>query len=75
MKVQDLTASQLKRAAALKQRIEELSQELDALLGAPVKTGRVSRKGWKMSAATKRKIAAAQKARWAKLRRAKAAAS
>src|SRR5689334_19833631 len=70
MNPMDLTTNQLKRAAAIKERIDALNRELRAILGQsansePTPTNRG------MSAATKRKIAAAQRARWAKLRRAK----
>ncbi len=65
----DLTPSQLKRAAALKEQIEKLNKELSGILGVSTNFGPTSSKGRGMSAAVKRKIAAAQKARW---RRAKA---
>lgn len=61
----DLTVKQLKRAAAIKDHIEQLNKELSSLLGPPAKKKRL------MNAAVKRKIAASQKARWANLRRAK----
>jgi hypothetical protein len=64
----DLTVKQLKRAAAIKDHIEQLNKELSGLLGPPAKKKRL------MSAAVKRKIAASQKARWANLRRAKSGA-
>lgn len=64
----DLTVKQLKRAAAIKDHIEMLNKELSSLLGPPAKKKRV------VSSAVKRKIAASQKARWAKLRRAKSSA-
>jgi len=66
----DLTANELKRAAAIKEQIEALNKELRGILGAPGKTRAAPRKKRTMSAATKRKIAAAQKAKWANLRRA-----
>ena len=68
----DLTINQLKRAAAIKEQIEKLNKELRAILGASAKPGRAPKKKRTMSASVKRKIAAAQKARWANLRRAKA---
>jgi len=72
MNILDLTPSQLKRAAAIKEQIESLSRELSSILGAPAKSapGSNKRRG-AMSAAVKKKIAAAQRARWANLRRAK----
>ena len=65
----DLTISQLKRAAAIKEQIEVLNRELRGILGAPANTQAARTKNSSMSAATKRKIAAAQRARWANLRR------
>lgn len=75
MNLLDLTINQLKRAAAIKEQIEKLNTELGILLGAPAKPGAASTKKRTMSARVKKKIAAAQKARWAKLRRAKATRS
>ena len=69
----NLTVSQLKRAVAIKEQIEVLNRELRGILGAPANTQAAQTKNSSMSAATKRKIAAAQKARWANLRRTKAA--
>jgi hypothetical protein len=65
----DLTVKQLKRAAAIKEQIEALNKELRAILGGPANTRPAPKKKRTMSAAAKKKIAAAQKARWAKLRR------
>ena len=74
MNLHDLTITQLKRAAAIKERIEALNKELRAILGTPAKSGAAPKKKRTMSAAVKRKIAAAQKTRWANLRRAKSGA-
>ena len=75
-----LTSAQLNRAAALKDKIDALNKELAALLGsAPVagktvKVAVVKSKGkYKMTAAGRAKIIAAQKARWAKIKAAKPA--
>ncbi|MGV3660694.1 MAG: hypothetical protein ACO1TE_10935 [Prosthecobacter sp.] len=85
----NLSASQLRRAATLQEKIEEMQQELAALLGGAVGTGTSTGKrrgrgkakaaasaveeGAKpakrksgISAAGRKRIAAAQKARWAK---------
>jgi len=71
MKITDLTPQQLRRAAAIKERLDGLNNELRRLLdGAMTNQATTSRKKRTMSAAVKRKIAAAQKARWAKRRRA-----
>ena len=69
----DLTVSQLKRAAAIKEQIENLTKELRDILGAPGNTRAAPKKKRTMSTATKKKIAVAQKARLANLRRAKPA--
>jgi hypothetical protein len=74
MNLLDLTVTQLKRAAAIKEQIEEFNKELRAILGTPATSGAAPKRNRAMSAAVKRKIAAAQKARWANLRRAKSAA-
>ena len=53
----------------MKQQIEKLSAKLETLAGgsaAPV--GRPAKKKWTMSAAARRKISTAAKARWAKVR-------
>jgi len=69
----DISASDLRRAAAIKEKIDSLRTELDALLGSTSTSslGRTPRKRRRMSAAAKAKIAAAQEARWAKWRRSK----
>ena len=73
MNLHDLTITQLKRAAAIKERIEKLNKKLRSILGASAKSGAAPKKKRTMSASVKRKIAAAQKIRWANLRRAKSA--
>jgi hypothetical protein len=65
----EITAGQLRRAITIKERIEALEGELDQMLGSPASESngqQVKRRG--MSAAGRAKIAAGQKARWAKLR-------
>ena len=69
----DLTVNQLKRAAAIKEQIEALNKELRGILGAPTNTRPAPKEKRTMSAARKKQIAAAQKARWANLRQAKPA--
>jgi len=73
MNLSDLTINQLKRAAAIKEQIEALNKELRGILGASAESGAAPKKNRTMSASVKKKIAAAQKARWANLRRAKSA--
>ena len=74
MNALDLTINQLKRAAAIKEQIEALNKELRSILGAPANPGAAPKRSGSMSASVKKKISAAQKARWANLRRAKLAA-
>ncbi len=65
-----LTSKQLRRAAALKEKIQSLEKELGRIFGSPIKpvTPVVQKKRRKMSAAGRAKIVAAQKARWAKVK-------
>ena len=73
MNLTDLSATQLRHAAALKERLETLHKELASLWGAPAAppapaaTHQKKKKG-KMSAAGRANIVAAQKARWAKIK-------
>ena len=73
MNLLDLTINQLKRAAAIKEQIADLTKELRAILDASGNSGATLKRKRTMSASVKKKIAAAQKARWANLRRAKPA--
>ena len=55
MNLSDLSAAQLRRAAALKEQVEKLQQELTSLLGAATPTSTApdgQKKKRKMSAAT-----------------------
>jgi hypothetical protein len=65
-----LTAPQLRQAANLKEKIADLQKQLDAILGGSAAKASVSEKPKrrKMSAAARAKIAAAQRARWAKVK-------
>ncbi len=66
----NLSAAKLKKASALKERIEALHRELENLLieisPGPIAT--VMRKKRAMSAAARKKISEAAKARWARKR-------
>lgn len=64
----ELSVTQLKRAAALKQRIEALNNQLRTILGSSASTASLPKKKRPMSAAVKKRIAAAQRARWAKIK-------
>jgi hypothetical protein len=65
----NLSTAKLRRIVALKQQIEKLSAKLQTLAGgSAASAAKPGRKKWKMSLAARRKIAAAAKARWAKVR-------
>jgi DNA polymerase/3'-5' exonuclease PolX len=67
--LRDLTVAQLKKAVAIKERMEQLEKDLTGILGIPesMTVGGVIRRRRKMSAAARAKISAAAKARWAKV--------
>src|SRR5216117_980889 len=69
MNISDLSAAQLRRAASLKERIENLHKELTSVLGTAT-SGPTAPKGRRkkrtMSAAARALISAAQRKRWAK---------
>ncbi|HUA38010.1 MAG TPA: hypothetical protein VMA35_06370 [Candidatus Sulfopaludibacter sp.] len=68
----NLSVAKLKRLAALKAKIERLQSQLAAVVsGASATSAKTGRKRRKMSAAARRKISLAAKARWAKVRAAK----
>ena len=73
MNIYDLSVNQLKRAAAIKEQIDKLNNELVSILGGSAQSGAAPTAKPTMSDAVKKKIAATQKARWANLRRAKPA--
>jgi hypothetical protein len=68
--ITNLSAQQLRRAADIKDKIQSLQAELGRILGASEKPATVvaPKKQHKMSAAGRAKIAAAAKARWAKIK-------
>jgi hypothetical protein len=75
--ITSLSVQQLRKAAALKEKIQSLEKELNQLLGSPVASvasPATKKKKFKMSAAAKAKISAAAKLRWAKVRAAKSGA-
>jgi hypothetical protein len=72
MDIYEITANQLKRAAAIKEQVERLNKELGAILGGPVRAGATrsvggARRAKKktMSPAARRKLSAKLKAYWA----------
>jgi hypothetical protein len=71
--IANLSAQQLRRAADIKDKIQSLENELGRILGSPIKPVDVAapKKRHKMSAAGRARIAAAARARWAKVKGAK----
>ena len=70
--ITNLSAQQLRRAAEIKETIQSLEDELYRILGSSEAVSTtVEKSKRKMSAAGRARIAAAQKARWAKLKTAK----
>ena len=70
--ISGLSAQQLRRAAAIKEQIDELESELGKILGGGGATQAVNGRRT-MSASARARIGAAQKARWAKIKAQKAA--
>ena len=68
MNVSSITVEQLKRAIQIKEQIQELQLQLAKLVGGQPGTESISRPSKKMSAAGRARIAAAQKARWARFK-------
>jgi hypothetical protein len=66
MNLFDLSPEQLKRAASIKEQIDGLNRQLRGILGPPATPRAAPSKNRGMSASVKKKIAATQKARWAK---------
>ena len=77
MSITNLSPADLRKAATLIEKIEALNAKLSKIIGAApapaVVEAKKARKKHKMSAAGRAKIREAQKARWAKLKAAKAA--
>ena len=76
--INELSVQQLRQAAALKEKIEALQNELSQLLGSTAKAisatpAKAPKKKGGMSAAGRASVAAAMKARWAKINAAKTA--
>ena len=73
MNITEYTPAQLRQAADLKKKIEALEKQLGQILGSTAKpaTAKAPKKKGGMSAAGRAKVAAAQKARWAKVKAAK----
>ena len=71
MNLFDLTPQQLKRAASIKEQIDGLNKQLRSIVGAPATLRVAPTRNRTMSPSVKKKIAATQKARWAKVRSSK----
>ena len=71
MNLFDLSPEQLKRAAAIKEQIDGLDRQLHGILGAPATSRASPTRNRSMNASVKKKIAATQQARWAKVRASK----
>ena len=73
MNISDISASQLRRAASIKERIENLHKELSSILGTatPASTASAAPKKQTMSKAAKAKLSAKMKEIWAKRKAAK----
>jgi hypothetical protein len=68
MNLINLTSIQLNRAAKIKDEIEALTKQLNALLGGSASVTAIKAVEGGMSAAGRARIAAAQRARWAKVK-------
>jgi hypothetical protein len=71
MSIINLTPKQLRRAASIKETIEELQNELNKLAGGSTTLAQTAKPKRRMSAAGRARIRAAAKARWAKVKGAK----
>ena len=71
--ITSFSAQQLRRAAEIKDKIQSLENELNKMFGSPAKpaVAPAPKKRRKMSEKARKKIAAAAKARWAKIKGAK----
>jgi hypothetical protein len=72
MNITTISAQQLRKAADLQEKIQSLQEELGQLLGGdastPAEPTEAPKKKWKMSAAGRARIAAAARARWARIK-------
>ncbi|HKI67989.1 MAG TPA: hypothetical protein VKA67_00245 [Verrucomicrobiae bacterium] len=73
MNISDISSSQLRRAAAIKEQIEKLHKELTSILGTakPAPVAAAVPKKQKMSPAARAHLSAKMKAYWAKRKAAK----
>jgi len=73
--LENVSVEQLRRIISLKEQIEDLSNQLAGILGNGAAGPEVAQGKRKMSAAARARIAAAQKARWAKVKAASGTAA
>ena len=66
--ITSLSPTQLRRAADLQEKIQDLQKQLNDILGTTESTPTEAPKKRKFSAATRAKMKAAQKARWAAIK-------
>ncbi|MGA2749709.1 MAG: hypothetical protein ABSG59_13125 [Verrucomicrobiota bacterium] len=66
--LQNLSVGQLRKVVAIKERIERLEAKMEAVTGDSTAAPAPGRKRRRMSPAARARIAAAQRARWAKAR-------
>jgi hypothetical protein len=68
----NITSTQLRKAADIQEKIQELQEELNEILGSevptPAEASEAPKRKYKFSAASRAKMRAAQKARWAALK-------
>src|SRR5262245_15562294 len=69
LSLSDLSARQLRQAAAIKEKIDSLQNQLVQLIGSPAVTASRVGARRRMSRAAIARISAAAKARWAKVKR------
>jgi hypothetical protein len=69
MNIANLTTSQLTQIIAIKEQIEELQSQIESIAGGdgPIASALKAPKKHRRSAATRARMAAAQRARWAKI--------
>jgi hypothetical protein len=67
MTILNLSAQQLRWAAGIKDQIASLEKKLNQIMGAPAHANSAPKKSRKISAAGRARIAAAARARWAKV--------
>jgi hypothetical protein len=63
-----LSVAQLRKAVAVKEQIEQLEAQLSSIIGDTTTPQVIGKKRRRMSAASRAKIAAAARARWAKIK-------